>query len=506
MIKKQTAGFDTKKYLIAQEKAIRQRLAKSKKLYLEFGGKLLFDGHAARVLPGYDPTTKLILLERLKEDLEILVCVSAKELQKGKIHADVSLNYEEFTLKILGELKNCQLPVAAVIINRFKEEPVALEFEKRLKRLGLKTYRRKEISGYPSDVDLIISKKGYGSDPYIKTSKAIVLVTAPSPNSGKMSTCLGQLYHEYQQGHQASYVKFESFPVWDLPLKHPVNVAYEAATADLGDFNLIDPFHLEAYETTAVNYNRDVEAFPILQKILRKIVKKDVYRSPTDMGVNCISQGIVDDQIVQEAARQEIIFRFFRYQTEVKKGLTSKKALRRTEMLMRQLGLKPEDRKVVPAARQALKKAIKKRGKGERGMYCGAAIELNDGQIITGKNSPLLHAEAAAVLNAIKTLTDIPDKIHLLSPKIINSVNRIKQIILKEKSESLNLSEVLIALSIASATNPTANRALKCLPKLRGCKMHATHIPARGDESAFKKLGLWVSTDAQTSSLKAFYY
>ncbi|HUS60124.1 MAG TPA: DUF1846 domain-containing protein [Nevskiaceae bacterium] len=506
MTKKLPIGFNTEKYLKAQEQAIRQRLANSKKLYLEFGGKLLFDGHAARVLPGYDPTAKLTLLQRLKKNLEILVCVSAKELQKGKIHGDVNLNYEEYTLKILGELKNCRLPVTAVVINRFEEEPVALEFEKRLKRLGLKTYKRKEIPGYPANIDLIVSKKGYGADPFIKTSKAIVLVTAPSPNSGKMSTCLGQLYHDYQRGHQSSYAKFESFPVWNLSLKHPVNIAYEAATADLLDFNLIDPFHLEAYGVTAVNYNRDVESFPLLKKILEKITKKDIYQSPTDMGVNYISEGIIDDQIVQEAARQEIIFRFFRHQTEIKKGLASKKALKRTEMLMRELGLKPEDRKVVPAARKALKEAIKKKNKGERATYCGAAIELPNGQVVTGKNSPLLHAEAAAVLNAIKILAEIPDKIHLLSPNIVNGVNRVKQTILKEKSESLNLSEILTTLSIASTTNPTANQALKCLTHLRYCKMHTTHIPAQGDESAFRKLGLWVTTDAQTPLSKAFYY
>lgn len=506
MPKKLPIGFNTEKYLKAQEKAIRKRLDQTDKLYSEFGGKLLFDGHAARVLPGYDPTAKLILLQRLKKDLEILVCVSAKELQKGKIHGDTNLNYEEYTLNILGELKNYRLPVTAVVISRFEEEPTAVEFEKRLKRLGLKTYKRKEIPGYPSNLDLIISKKGHGADPYIKTSKAIVLVTAPSPNSGKMSTCLGQLYHEYQRGHKAGYAKFETFPVWDLPLKHPLNVAYEASTADLGDFNLIDPFHLDAYGVTAVNYNRDVEAFPILKKILKKVTKEDIYQSPTDMGVNCISQGIIDDRLVKKAARQEIIFRFFRHQAEVKKGLTSKKALKRTKMLMRQMELKPEERKVVPAARKAFKDALKKRGKGERGTYCGAAIELHDGQIITGKNSPLLHAEAAAILNAIKTLAGIPDKIHLLSPNIVSGVNRIKQKILKEKSESLTVSEVLIALSMASVTNPTANQALKLLPHLRYCKMHTTHIPARGDESAFRKLGLWVTTDANTPLSKAFFY
>ena len=554
---KKQIGFDTKKYLQAQEKVIRKRLNKSEKLYLEFGGKLLFDGHAARVLPGYEPTAKLQLLQKLKQDLEVLVCVSAKELQKGKIHGDVNLNNEEFTLKILGELKVYQLPVTAVVINRFEEEPAALDFERRLECLGLRVYKRREISNYPVNVDFIISPEGYGADPYIKTSKPIVLVTASGPNSGKLSTCLGQLYHERKRGCFASYAKFETFPVWDLSLKHPVNIAYEAATADLGDFNLIDPFHLKAYGKTAINYNRDVEAFPILEKLLKSIVKTNafistaarrkppafpacrqagvlgdespsrilrdstatkeetpslragvgfIYHSPTDMGVNCISQGIINNQLVQRAACQEIIFRFFRYQAEAKKGLKSKKALQRTKALMEELGLKPEDRKVVPAARKALYQAQKQRDKGEGETYCGAAIELADGQVVTGKNSSLLHAEAAVILNAIKVLAGIPDKTYLLSPKVISGVNKIKQEILKEKSESLNLSETLIALSMASTTSPIVNRALKCLTQLRGCKMHTTHIPARGDENAFRKLNLWVTTDANVPLSKAFFY
>jgi len=503
-------GFDTEKYLQAQEKGIRQRLKQSQKLYLEFGGKLLFDGHAARTLPGYDPTAKLQLLQRLKRDLEILICVSAKELEKGKLHGDANLNNKEFTLKILSELKNHRLPVTAIVINRFEGKPVALKFEKRLKRLGLKTYKRKEIPGYPTETDFIISQKGYGADPFIKTTKPIVLVTAPAPNGGKFSTCLGQLYHENKRGRNAAYAKFETFPVWNLPLKHPVNIAYEASTADLGDFNLVDPFHLEAYKKTAVNYNRDVEAFVIIKKMLRKIIPANnlsaSYQSPTDMGVNCIKEGIIDDKIVQESAKQEILFYYFRHLTETKKGLPSEKALQKVELLMEELDLKPEDRKVVPVARKAFREAQKQRSRGERKTYCGAAIELADGQIIAGKNSPLLHAESAAALNAIKVLAGIPDKIPLLSPKIVAGVNRVKQEILKEKSESLNLSEVLIALSMASAANPTANHALKCLTQLRGCKMHTTHIPARGDESAFRKLGLWVTTDANVPLSKAFFY
>lgn len=502
-------GFDTEKYLKAQEIAIRQRLGKSEKLYLEFGGKLFFDGHAARTLPGYDPYAKLKLLRKLKKDLEILFCVSAKQLQRGKIHGDANLSHEEFSLKILGELAEYNLPLRAVIINRFKEEPAALEFQKRLNRLGIKTYLRKEIPGYPADTDFVVSKKGFGADPYVKTSKKIIVVTAPGPDSGKLSTCLGQLFHEHRQGKDVSYAKFETFPVWNLPLKHPVNIAYEAATADLGDFNLVDPFHLDAYGKTAINYNRDVEAFPIIKKLLQKIIPSSnpttAYRSPTDMGVNCIKEGIVNDEILQEAAKQEIIFYLFRYQTEVKQGLGSKKAVRRTKILMEELGLKEEDRKVVSAARKACVEAQKRRDKGERGIYCGAAIELPNGEVISGKNSPLLHAEAATILNAVKILAGIPDKIHLLSPGIVSSISRMKQKMYQEKSESLTLSETLIALSVAAATNPAARQALNCLDKLRGCPMHTTHIPAKGDENAFRKLGIWVSTDANVTS-KLFFY
>lgn len=502
-------GFDTEKYLKAQETAIRQRLGKSEKLYLEFGGKLFFDGHASRALPGYDPYAKVELLRRLKKDLEILFCLSAKQLQRGKVHGDANLNHEEFSLKTLGELAEHNLPLRAVIINRFKGEPAALEFQKRLKRLGIKTYLRKEIPGYPSDTDFVVNEKGFGADLYIKTSKKIIVVTGPGPDSGKLSTCLGQLFHEHRQGKDAGYAKFETFPVWNLPLKHPVNIAYEAATADLGDFNLVDPFHLDAYGKTAINYNRDVEAFPIIKKLLQKIIPSNSlaagYRSPTDMGVNCIKEGIVNDEIVQEAARQEIIFYLFRYQAEVKQGLGSKKAVKRIKTLMKELGLKEEDRKVVPVARKACAQAQKRRDKGERGIFCGTAIELANGEVVSGKNSPLLHAEAAVVLNAVKILAGIPDKLHLLSPSIVSGINRVKQKMYQEKSESLTLSETLIALSVAAATNPAAKRALDCLDKLRGCQMHTTHIPAKGDESAFRKLGIWVTTDANVTS-KLFFY
>lgn len=508
MGKRNLVGFNTEKYLRAQEAAIRQRLSGSKKLYLEFGGKLFFDGHAARTLPGYDPYAKLELLKRLKKDLEILFCISAKQLQAGKLHGDSSLNHEEFALKLLGELVTHKLPLKGVVINRFEAEPVALEFQKRLKRLGIKTYLRNEISGYPADTDLIVSKKGFGADPYIRTSKKIIVVTAPGPNSGKLSTCLGQLYHEHRQGKDASYAKFETFPVWNLPLKHPVNIAYEASTADLGDFNLIDPFHLEAYGETAINYNRDVESFAVIKKMIDKIIPRKSlsfsYKSPTDMGVNCIKEGVVDDNLIRQTAKQEIIFYFFRYQSEAKRGLKSKKAVKKTEALMRELGLKEEDREVVPAAREAFAQAKKKKNKGERGTYCGAAIQLVDGRVITGKNSPLLHAEAAAVINAIKVLAGIPDRLHLLTPNIVSGINRMKKKMLQEKSESLTVSETLIALSVASATNPTAKKAISCLDKLRGCHLHTTHIPAKGDESAFRKLEIWVTTDTDTS--KAFFY
>jgi uncharacterized protein (UPF0371 family) len=380
-------------------------------------------------------------------------------------------------------------------------------FKNKLQRRGVKVYLHYPIEGYPADVDSIVSEEGFGKNEYIQTKNPIVVVTAPGPNSGKLSTCLSQLYHEHKRGINAGYAKFETFPIWNLPLKHPVNVAYEAATADIQDFNLVDPFHLSKYDKTAVNYNRDVESFPILRLILNKILDRDVnspvYNSPTDMGVNRAGFGIVDDKIVQEAAKQELIRRYFRYNTEYVLGIEKKETVERVSLLMEELGVKVTDRQVVEAARKTAEKA-ELEGKGNAGIFCAAAIQLPDGSIITGKNSQLLHAASGLVLNAVKSLANIPDEILLLSPHIIGQIAKLKEGILGMNSESLDLEEVLIALSISAATSHTAELAMQKLKELNGCQVHMTHIPAPGDEVGLKRLGVNLTSDGKFSSRNLF--
>lgn len=503
----QKSGFDTQKYLEVQTRAIEERLSKfSGRLYLEFGGKLLDDFHASRTLPGYDPNTKLLLLKSLKKDLGILYCVSAKQLANGKIRGDWGVGYDLATLKSLEDLENHGLPLLGVVINRFEGEAEAVNFEKRLRRMGVRVFKRKEIKGYPNDLSCILSKKGYGSDDYIETQKPLVVVWGAGPGSGKLSTCLGQIYNDNQRGLNSGYAKFETFPVWDLPLDHPVNVAYEASTADLGDFNLVDSFHLKAYGKLAINYNRDVDSFPIVKTIFEQITGKDnfsrQYCSPTDMGVNLIKQGIVDDEVVKEAAKKEIIFYLFRYQQEFKKGLVDEKTLERMDIIMRKVEIDEGCLPTVSAARMAAQKARSQKDKGECGIYCGAALELPDGRIITGKNSPLLFAEAAVILNAIKTLAGIEDNFDLISPLIIKQINKLKEQI-GESSYSLNCTEALLALAVSAQTNPLAQLAQKSLTKLRGCFMHSTHKAAAADESTFRKLGIWVSTDGKVEKINS---
>lgn len=492
-------GFSTEKYLTAQKKAIEERLAKfSGRLYLEFGGKLLDDFHAARTLPGYDPNAKGLLLKSLKKDLEIVYCISAKQLVAGKKRGDWGIGYDLATLKILEELEDWGLPVLGVVINRYEGEKEVEFFERKLRILGVRVYKRREIEGYPHDLELILSKKGFGGDDYIRTSKPLVVVWGAGPGAGKLSTCLGQIYLDQQAGIDSGYAKFETFPIWNLPLNHPVNVAYEAATADLGDYNLVDPFHLQAYGKVAVNYNRDVESFPILQAIFEKITGRGnftrEYKSPTDMGVNMAKEGIIDEEIVKTAAKKEINFYLFRYREEFKEGLVTEEVLNRMEVLMQKVGIEEDFLGTVGMARRAREEAKKKKGKGEKGIFCGAAIELSDGQIISGKNSPLLFAEAAAVLNSLKVLAKIPDRLKLISPTVIKQINKMKKIV-GEKSYSLNCAEALLALAVSGEFNPLAERAKKFLPKLRGCFMHTTHALAGADRDLFRKLGIWVSTD-----------
>ncbi len=502
-------GFDNEKYLKEQTSAILERVAKfGNKLYLEFGGKLCFDYHASRVLPGYDPNAKIRLLQSLKEKIDILLCINAADIENGRIRGDFGITYDSATLKLIDDLRKAGLDILAVVITRFSGQATARIFKNKLKNRGVKVYMHHPIKDYPADIDTICSEKGFGKNDYIETKNPIVIVTAPGPNSGKLSTCLSQLYHEHKRGINAGYAKFETFPIWNLPLKHPLNLAYEAATADILDFNLVDPFHLSKYREITINYNRDVESFPILKLILSRILSHEntnrpLYNSPTDMGVNRAGFGIIDEGVVKEAAKQEIIRRYFRYKTEYTMGIEKKETVERVMVLMQELHISEIDRKVVGIARESAKEAEKK-GKGNEGIFCGSAMELKDGRIVTGKNSRLLHAASSLVLNAIKVLANIPDEIFLLSPQVINQIGKLKKGIFDAESESLDLEETLIALSVSATTNHTAELAMKKLSCLKGAEMHMTHIPTPGDDVGLKRLGVNLTTDSMFSSRSLF--
>ncbi|NQT95880.1 MAG: DUF1846 domain-containing protein [Candidatus Omnitrophica bacterium] len=498
-------GFDNEKYLKEQTKAILDRVGQfDSKLYLEFGGKIIFDYHASRVLPGFDPNVKMRLLQQLKSKADIILCIYSGDIERRKVRADFGITYDADALKLIDDLKEWGIDVTAVVITRFNDQPAANIFKNKLERRNVKVYTHKHIKGYPTDTDLIVSDGGYGANDYIETKHPLVVITGPGPGSGKLATCLTMLYHDYKKGLKSGYAKFETFPIWNIPLKHSVNVAYEAATADLRDFNLVDPFHLQAYKEKAINYNRDVDAFPVLKKIIEKITgAESFYKSPTDMGVNRAGFGIVDDKAVQEAAKQEIIRRYFRYRCEYAIGFADKGTIDRIEAIMKEVNLLPEDRKVVMPARDAAKEAEAK-NKGNEGIFCGAAIELRDGSIVIGKNSPLMHATTSLILNAIKKLADMPDKIHLLSPNIIESIGTLKKDISGVKTISLDLDEALIALSISAATNPSAQLAMDKLKELQGCEVHTTHIPTPGDEAGLRKLGVNLTSDPNFSSHSLF--
>ncbi|MGE4357351.1 MAG: DUF1846 domain-containing protein [Candidatus Omnitrophota bacterium] len=489
-------GFDNEKYLFEQKKAILERIEKfSGKLYLEFGGKLFYDYHAARVLPGYDPNIKIKLLKSLKDKLDIILCIYAGDIEKGRIRGDFGITYDVDALKLIDDLRENDLEVVGVVITRFANQPQAIRFKNRLELHKIKVYLHPATQGYPTDVDTIVSEAGYGRNSYIETYNRIVVVTGPGPGSGKLATCLSQLYHDYKRGIKSGYAKFETFPIWNIPLKHPVNIAYEAATADIGDFNLIDPFHLSTYNKTAVNYNRDVEIFPVLKRIMEKIMGSEIiYHSPTDMGVNRAGFAIIDDAVVSEAAKQEVIRRYFRYRYENLLGIEKKEVVERVELLMEELGCLPEDRNVVKPARESAEKAQQKL-KDSSILGCGASIELPDGRIVTGKNSLLMSASSSLILNAIKVLAGIPNNIHLLSPKIIEQISSLKKNILHMKREVLDLDETLIALSMSSATNPTAEIAMEKLKELAGCEAHLTYAPTPGDEVGLRRLRINVTTD-----------
>jgi len=498
-------GFDNDKYLREQTAEILERVKRfNNKLYLEFGGKLLFDYHAARVLPGYDPNVKLRLLQQLKDKAEIILCIYAGDIERRKIRADFGITYDVDALKLIDDLRAWKIDVLAVVITRFENQPAAKIFKNKLERRNIKVYTHRFTKGYPTDVDTIVSDNGYGVNDYIETKKPLVVVTGPGPGSGKLATCLSQLYHDHKKGMKSGYAKFETFPIWNIPLKHPVNVAYEAATADIKDFNLIDPFHLEAYKEATINYNRDVEVFPVVKRILSRITgEESLYKSPTDMGVNKAGFGIVDDAAVKAAAAQEIIRRYFRYKCEYIMGFADKDSVARMDLLMEEFNLVPEDRPVVLPARRAAEDAQHK-NKGNDNIYCGAAIELADGTIITGKNSSLMHSASSAVLNAVKKMAEIPDKIHLLTPNILESIQSLKKNILSEKTVNLDLEETLIALSIGAGTNPAGQLAMEKLKELKNCEIHLTHIPTPGDEAGLRRLGLNVTADPNFSTKDLF--
>jgi uncharacterized protein (UPF0371 family) len=447
---------------------------------------------------------KMRLLASLADDSDVILCIYAGDIEKRRIRGDFGITYDSDALKMIDDLAGWGIAVRAVIITRFEGQESAQKFRNRLERRGVRVYTHRFTRGYPTDVDTIVSDEGYGANEYIQTDKPIVVVTGPGPNSGKLATCLSQLYHEHKRGVEAGYAKFESFPIWNLPLTHPVNVAYEAATADIGDFNAIDSFHLEATNERTVNYNRDLEVFPVLKRIMERISgKASTYRSPTEMGVNRLGFSITDDAVVREAAVQEVIRRCFRYSCEHAMGIEERKTVQRVELLMRDLEVSPTDRRVVTPATEAAAEA-EARGKGSEGIYVGAAMELKDGTIITGKNSPLMHAASSLVLNAVKHLAGIPDAIHLLSPIVTTSLSHFKKDVLGSRMVSLDLEETLIALSISAAMNPTAQAAVDNLAELRGCEMHITHMPTPGDEAGLRKLGVNLTADPNFASKDLF--
>jgi uncharacterized protein (UPF0371 family) len=497
--------FDNNKYLEEQSGYILERARQfNNKLYLEFGGKLLFDYHAARVLPGYDPNVKMRLLQKLKAQTDLILCIHAGDIERKKVRADFGITYDADALKLIDDIRGWGLDVAGVVVTRFKDQPAASLFINKLERRGIRVSIHRCTRGYPTNVDLIVSDEGYGANPFIETTKPIVVVTGPGPGSGKLATCLSQLYHEHKRGVKAGYAKFETFPIWNLPLKHPVNVAYEAATVDLRDVNMIDPFHLEAHKETSVNYNRDVEAFPLLARILHKLMGAAApYKSPTDMGVNRAGFGITDDAAVQEASRQEVVRRYLRHRCEYVMGLCDRESEQRAALLMDELNVKVEDRQVVEPARKAAAEAVAQ-GKGNEGICCGAALQLPDGSIITGKNSPLMHAAASVVLNAAKHLADIPDRVHLLARGTLDSIGHMKKEVLSSKTVSLSLEEALIALSVSASQNPTAELALEKLKELSGCEMHLTHIPTPGDDAGLRRLGVNLTSDPDFSTKNLF--
>jgi len=489
-------GFDNNKYLKLQSEHIRERISRfGGKLYLEFGGKLFDDHHASRVLPGFLPDSKINMLLNLKDQAEIVVAINASDIQKSKLRGDLGIPYEQEVLRLIDAFRQSGLTVGSVVITQYNGQPDALAFEKRLGELGVKSYRHYPIPGYPRDVARIISDQGYGMNDYVKTEKSLIVVTGPGPGSGKMAVCLSQLYNENQRGVKAGYAKFETFPIWNLPLKHPVNLAYEAATADLNDINMIDPFHLEAYGKTTVNYNRDVEIFPVLKTMFTEIYGESPYNSPTDMGVNMAGYCIVDDEAVGKAACSEIIRRYYNTLCAKMKGIASDQEIYKIELIMKQLSISSIDRPVVAAALEK---------EAQTGLPA-AAMELPDGRIITGKTSSLLGASSALLLNAVKAAGGISDGLHLISPVIIEPIQDLKINHLGNSNPRLHTDELLVALSICAATNPTAELAMLQLQNLRGCEAHSTVILSQVDENTFRKLGINLTCEPKYQTKKLYH-
>ena len=474
-------GFNNDKYLQLQSAHIRERLAFfGGKLYLEFGGKLFDDYHASRVLPGFQPDSKLRMLLQLKEQVEMVIAINAADIEKNKIRGDLGITYDRDVIRLIDIFRELGLYVSSVVLTRYNGQSAAKAFQSRLESIGVKVYHHYAIAGYPSDTASVVSEEGFGRNDFIETSRELVVVTAPGPGSGKLATCLSQLYHEHKRGVQAGYAKFETFPVWNLPLNHPVNLAYEAATADLSDVNMIDPFHLDAYGVTTVNYNRDVEAFPVLVAMFEKILGECPYKSPTDMGVNMVGNCIVDDEAVRQASYQEIVRRYYAALCDAKQGKASEDVVFKLELLMKKVGVTPEIRRVV---KPALERA-------EQTGMPATAIELPDGRIITGKTSDLLGASSALLLNALKALGEIPQDLHLISPVALDPIQHLKVDHLGNRNPRLHTDETLIALSISAATSPTAEYAMEQLSKLRGCDLHSSVILSSVDEQTFKRLGV----------------
>lgn len=473
-------GFDSELYLKIQTEKIEERIKMFDKLYLEFGGKIFDDYHASRVLPGFKPDIKIQLLKKLKDQSEVIFCINANDIEKSKMRADYGISYEMELIRLIDSLKNLGISINSVVITMFTAQNAVQHLEETLKGKNIRTYIHRPTEGYPNDIELIVSEKGYGKNPYIETTKKLVIVTAPGPNSGKLGTSLSQLYHEYKRGVKAGYAKFETFPVWDLNLMHPVNIAYEAATADLGDVNMIDSFHLEAYNKNAVNYNRDLSTFPILRNILTKIMGESIYKSPTDMGVNMISKCITDDKAVREAANMEIIRRYYNALADYKQELCTKEEVQRIEILMNKLELSKDMRKVANAALQKQDESNKE----------VVAIELQNGKILTGKQSKLLSATSAMLINALKEINHIPDDVYLLSADVLEKILKMKKHTSYKTSYCLNVQEVLIALSICSSINPIIEKTLKNLEALNGTEAHSTYIIEKSEMNVLKNLGI----------------